>query len=378
MLTTGGRFMSLARDVTTVGSATLASRLLAFVRDMGIAAVLGAGVFADAFFAVLQIANVFRHMLAEGALNAAFVPMWLRIKGAQGEAGADRFVREVFGATILTAGAVAAIGVIFASAVIGVLMPGFDGERHAAAAAYLQIAAPYVALAGLGAVIAALLSAEGRVGAVSFGIVTFNAVLLLGLAWAAVFGAAVPALTGAILAHAIVLAGIAQLVVIGVAFWRLRRGRRGRGRRGRGRRDPVRRRLGFSIETWRFFALAGPGLLAAGMPQLKLMAGAMVASSSEAAVSWLYYANRLYELPLGVVSIVVAAVMAPRIAASLRGGDGVAHSAPPIRPRSRRRWRRSAPGCPAMRSKRCWVRCRSRTRMPEPRCSRRWRGSPPR
>ena len=66
--------MSLARDVTTVGSATLASRLLGFARDMGIAAVLGAGVLSDAFFAVLQIANLFRRLLAEGALNAAFVP----------------------------------------------------------------------------------------------------------------------------------------------------------------------------------------------------------------------------------------------------------------------------------------------------------------
>src|SRR5207245_1374029 len=76
--------MSLARDVTTVGSATLVSRVLGFVRDVGIAAVLGTGVFADAFFAVLQLTNVFRRLLAEGALNAAFVPLWLRIKDAKG------------------------------------------------------------------------------------------------------------------------------------------------------------------------------------------------------------------------------------------------------------------------------------------------------
>jgi putative peptidoglycan lipid II flippase len=78
--------MSLARDVTTVGGATLLSRLIGFFRDVGIAAVLGAGGLADAYFAALQIPNLFRRLLAEGALNAAFVPMWLRIKAESGGA----------------------------------------------------------------------------------------------------------------------------------------------------------------------------------------------------------------------------------------------------------------------------------------------------
>jgi putative peptidoglycan lipid II flippase len=89
-------------------------------------------------------------------------------------------------------------------------------------------------------------------------------------------------------------------------------------------RSPQRpRRIAFapSAETRRFYARALPGVIAGGIPQLKLMAGAMVASASPAAVSWLYYANRLYELPLGVVSIAIAAVLAPRIASSVLAGD---------------------------------------------------------
>src|SRR5262245_65913950 len=82
--------MSLARDVTTVGTATLLSRLLGFFRDVGIAAVLGAGVLSDAYFAALQIPNLFRRLLAEGALNSAFVPMWLRIRDERGAQGARR------------------------------------------------------------------------------------------------------------------------------------------------------------------------------------------------------------------------------------------------------------------------------------------------
>src|SRR5438105_15848765 len=86
-----GQPMALTRDVTTVGGATLASRLLGFARDMAIAAMLGAGALSDAFFAVLQATNFFRRLLAEGAFNAAFVPVWLRIKRAEGEESAYRF-----------------------------------------------------------------------------------------------------------------------------------------------------------------------------------------------------------------------------------------------------------------------------------------------
>ena len=317
--------MSLARDVTTVGGATLASRLLGFARDVGIAATLGAGVPSDAFFAVLQIANFFRRLLAEGALNAAFVPLWLRIKETQGESGAYAFFRQVLGAMLLAVGALAAIGLLFAPTIIDLLAPGFDGERHALAADYVRIAAPYVALAGVVAVVAAVLNAQGRVVAVALGIAAFNAVLLAALAWIAAFGGAPPSVIGETLAHAIVLAGVAQLVVTGVGFLHLRRGRTlsgeadtGSPQKVRQLDEPPRRRFGLSADARKFFALAVPGLVAAGVPQLKLIAGAMVASSSQAAVSWLYYANRLYELPLGVVSITISAVLVPTIAAGVR------------------------------------------------------------
>jgi putative peptidoglycan lipid II flippase len=148
----------------------------------------------------------------------------------------------------------------------------------------------------------------------------------------------VPAAIGATLAHAIVLAGAAQLLVTGVGF--LRRGslKQGLLNEGLSNEDLSKEDLlaptsalqfGFSPEARRFFALAIPGIVAAGIPQLKLIAGAMIASSSQAAVSWLYYANRLYELPLGVVSIAIAAVLVPAIAAGMRGSetDGIGRSA---------------------------------------------------
>jgi putative peptidoglycan lipid II flippase len=304
--------MPFARDVTTIGSATLLSRLLGFVRDIGIAAVLGAGPFSDALLVVLQIVNFFRRLLAEGALNAAFVPMWLRIRAADGESGAGRFLLEVSFAMLLAVGALAAVATLLAPAAIDLLAPGFDGARRAAAANYLRIAAPYIALAGVVAVLAAALHAQGRMVAAALGTVAFNAVLLLALAWISAAGAPAPATIGAMLCHAMVLAGLVQLIVTGIGFLRLRPGWR-------------RPRLAVSPQARRFFALAGPGLIAAGIPQLTLIAGAMIASSAPGAVSWLYYANRLYELPLGMVSIAVAAVLVPAMAASLqRGRDAMA------------------------------------------------------
>jgi len=118
-------------------------------------------------------------------------------------------------------------------------------------------------------------------------------------------------LAGVILSGAIVAAGICQFLLVGGALTSLHE-------------PPVTPRLRRSRDVARFFALMIPGVVAGGVPQLKLMAGAMVASSSQAAVSWLYYANRLYELPLGVVSVAIASVMVTLIATSVRADDRIA------------------------------------------------------
>ncbi|HWM83034.1 MAG TPA: murein biosynthesis integral membrane protein MurJ, partial [Pseudolabrys sp.] len=301
----------LTRAVATVGSATLVSRLLGFLRDVGIAAMLGTGVFADAFFVVLQVVNFFRRLLAEGALNAAFVPMWLRIRATEGDARAGRFFRGVFEAMALIAAAVSLLCVVFASTIVALVAPGFDAARAAVASDYLHIAAPYIALAAVIAVFAAVLNAEHRVRAVAFGIVVFNIVVLAALGWVLLSGAQLTQHAGTVLAQAIVGGGLAQFAVIFAGFLRLRPPVIGGG-------------IAISVETGRFLLLAFPGLVAAGIPQLKLIVGAMIASTTQAGVSWLYYANRLYELPLGVASIVIASVIAPRIAASILSGDAAA------------------------------------------------------
>jgi putative peptidoglycan lipid II flippase len=305
--------MTLARNVTTVGSATLLSRLLGFVRDMLIAAALGAGALSDAYFAAFALPNLFRRLLAEGALNAAFIPVWLRIRHDEGTEGTRRFGENILGLVLVGLIMLALIGVAFAPVVIRLLAPGFTpgSERFVLAVDYARLAIPYLAIAGVVAVAASMLNAEGRTGATSLGIVAFNVVLIAAVVVLLFRGLAATPAAGVVLAIAVVVAGGVQLLFVGGALTRLPLA-------------PRRLRLSMSSDTRLFFALALPGLIAAGIPQLKLMAGSIVASPSEAAVSWLYYAYRLYELPLGVVSVAIAAAIGPAVAASLRATDATA------------------------------------------------------
>ena len=302
--------MSITRDVTTVGAATLTSRLFGFLRDAGIAAVLGAGPLSDAYFAALQIPNLFRRLLAEGALNSAYVPMSMRIRDENGALAARRFAEQVLGSMAASLCALAIVCLLFTPTIVHLLAPGFRGvgERFPLAVTFVRLSVPYVAVSGIVAVAASALNAEGRVAAAAFGLVVFNGVLVCVVAALIVSGAQATAGAASVLSGAMVVAGAAQLVCVGVAWRRLDM-------------RPRRLSLALSPAVRQFFKQAIPGVVAGGIPQLKLMAGTMVASSSQAAVSWLYYANRLYELPLGVVSIAIAAVLVPAIAAGLRSGD---------------------------------------------------------
>ena len=300
--------MSLARDITTVGSGTLMSRLLAYLRDAWIAALLGAGPQSEAFFAVLQVVNFFRRLLSEGALNSAFAPIWLKLRaGDDGAVNANRFTWRVLLAMFCIAGFIALLVIFVAPAVIAIIAPGFDRERRSLAAFLLFMVAPYFVLVGLVAVIAAALNAEGRVAAVALSTILFNLAMIVALAMLP-HGAVEQFYATAWLAFAISVAGFAQLALtMTVWLWSGKRWQRPRAHS--------------ADQTETFFRRALPGLIAAGMPQLKLIAITAIASASPAAVSWLYYANRLYELPLGVVSVAIAAVIVPRIASSAATGD---------------------------------------------------------
>ena len=302
--------MSLARNVATVGSASLISRVLGFARDMGVAALFGAGARADAFFIAFQLANLFRRMLAEGALNAAVVPLYLRARDEGGEAAAAAFAGRLIGTAIVTLSASAIVLALAMPAVVLLLAPGFvfGGERMTAAVEMARLMLPYLAFAGPLAVLMGALNARERFATAAFASAAFNLVMLAALALVLALHGGNGVLSGRIVATAVSVAGVAQVALLAFAAWT-----------GRVRVTPW--SVSFGPEMRGFLALAVPGLIAGVIPQITVIGATMVASGSPSAVSWIYYANRLIELPLGIVGIAIGTVLVPAFTHAVRGGS---------------------------------------------------------
>jgi putative peptidoglycan lipid II flippase len=297
----------MIRAFLTVSTGTMASRLLGFARDAMIAALLGAGPVADAFLVAFQLVNVVRRLLTEGALNTALVPAWLRVREAEGSEAAAAFAGRVLG-TISAA-------LVVAAAVIGLLMPlvitalapGFAGHSTLQLAVDdARLMLPYLAFAGPATVMMALLSAQHRFALTAFSPLLFNiamiAVMVVLLGWrkdASFAAMAIAATVG--------IAGLLQLLIL---VWR---------RGGENTATPL--RISFDAPMRSFLGKAIPGMVASAGPQLLIVAGAIIASSSPSAVSWLYFANRLIELPLGIVGVAMGTVLVPELTRALRGDD---------------------------------------------------------
>jgi putative peptidoglycan lipid II flippase len=300
----------MIRYFFTVSVGTLASRLLGFARDSMIAALLGTGPVADAFLMAFQLVNVVRRLLSEGALNAALIPAWLRVRETEGAVAAAAFAGSVLGtlsAALIVAAALIGLLMPF---VIAALAPGFAGQ------ATLQLAVddarlmlPYLAFAGPATVIMALMSAQHRFAMTAFSPLLFNialiSVMIALLGWRRDADDA-----ALIIAATVGIAGLLQLLIL-----LLRRG-------GRSIATPL--RVSFDADMRGFLGKAIPSMIANAGPQLLVVAGAIIASSSPSAVSWLYFANRLIELPLGIVGVAMGTVLVPELTRALRGNDRIA------------------------------------------------------
>jgi putative peptidoglycan lipid II flippase len=297
----------MIRSLFTVSTGTLASRLLGFARDAMVAALLGAGPVADAFLVAFQLVNVVRRLLTEGALNAALIPAWLRVHDAEGPVAAAAFAGRVLGtisaALLVTAGL---IGLLM-PVVITALAPGFaETEKLQFAVVSGRLMLPYLAFAGPATVMMALLNARGRYVLTAFSPLLFNITLILVMI-VLVFQNKGAADSAVVIAATVGAAGLVQLLILVL--------------RPGGNRMATPLRVAFDPPMRDFFGKAIPGMIAGSGPQLLLVGGAIVASASPSAVSWLYFANRLIELPLGMVGVATGAVLVPELTRSLRAAD---------------------------------------------------------
>ncbi len=298
--------MSVARPVATVGGYTFASRILGLVRDVAFAAILGAGPVAEAFIVAFRLPNLFRRLFAEGAFAVAFVPMFARRLEQEGSDAAQAFAERILAALGATLLVVTLVGQAAMPWLIYLVAWGFSErpETFDLAVVYSRIAFPYLLFISLTAFFSGLLNALRRFAAAAAAPILLN-VLLIGALALAALGVWPP---GHALAWAVPVAGILQMSLVA---WAARRaGMTLRLRRPR--LDP---------DTRRLLVLALPAALAAGVYQINLLVGTLIASFFPGAVAWLQYADRLYQLPLGVVGIALSVVLLPELARRLGASD---------------------------------------------------------
>ena len=297
--------MSLVRNTLTQSSLTMSSRILGFVRDVLIAAKVGAGPIGDAFVTALMFPNLFRRIFAEGAFAQAFVPAYARTLEAEGPEAAADIARQTMRGLFAATAALVIVAQLAMPWIMKVIHGGYEetSESFQLAILLTQITMPYLACMALAALLSGVLNSSGRF-ILSAGAPTL---LNLFLITAALLGGD-NRNTAWLAAIAVSAAGVAQA---GLLWWGVSR-------------QKVSLSLGWPKLTpgvKKVIGLAVPGTIAASGVQINILVSQALASFEEGAKSWLFYADRLYQLPLGIVGVAVGVAILPRLARAARADD---------------------------------------------------------
>jgi putative peptidoglycan lipid II flippase len=309
--------MSLVKNFVTVGGATLSSRLLGFVRDVFMANMLGSGPIADAFFVAFRLPNLFRRLFAEGAFSSAFVPLFGRALHEGGKVSARALAEDILAVFLLTLTVVTALAEVGAPWLVGILAPGFvaDPDKFAAAEFMTRVMFPYLACMSLTAMAAGMLQSFGRFAVAAFAPSLLNFILVGALAliwWQNWAGTPEAAYT---LSWAVCISGFAQLIAVGGSLWWIG--------------FPMSlTRPRYNDNVRRFVTLGIPGVISGGITQINIVVGTIIASMQASAVSWLYFADRIYQLPLGVIGVAIGVVLLPDLTRRVRSDslDSIFHT----------------------------------------------------
>jgi putative peptidoglycan lipid II flippase len=293
---------SLGRLAGLFGIATLASRVLGLVRDQLFAALLGTSVYSDAFVVAFRIPNLLRDLFAEGALSAAFVPVFSDYLARRGRDEAYALAGRVLTTLLVVTSGLVALAMIFPSVVVGGIAPGFDADAKELTARLAQIMLPFLPMVSASAVLMGVLNAQDRFGAPALAPALFNVVSIgVGLV---LFALGLPARTTVIgWSVGTLLGGLAQLAY----------------------QASLLRRVGFRLQPSldlrardegmrRLVKLMGPAVIGLAATQTNIFLNTVFASADERAVSYLNYAFRVIYLPIGVFGVAAGSVAGARVA----------------------------------------------------------------
>ena len=300
--------MSLIRASATIGSLTLVSRVFGFVRDMMIASLLGGlmAIMSDAFFVAFKIPNFLRRLFAEGAFNAAFLPLYAGTLAVDGKEKARTLVEEIHAVLVTVLVVLSILAVIFMPILMYVLAPGFDKdpEKYQLSVTLTRITFPYILFISLVSLQGGILNSIDKFAAVAATPIIMN-VCLIGAMLAVVRFVPTPAHA---LAIGVLISGITQ-------YWWLHYFCRKAGVAPR----MMWPRMTANVK--KLFVLIGPAAIGSSVAQINLMLDVIIASLIPGSVSFLYYADRISELPLGIIGIAVSTALLPMLSRQIRSGN---------------------------------------------------------
>ncbi|HSX70322.1 MAG TPA: murein biosynthesis integral membrane protein MurJ [Pseudomonas sp.] len=299
--------MNLLKSLAAVSSLTMVSRVLGFVRDTLIARIFGAGVASDAFVVAFKLPNLLRRIFAEGAFSQAFVPILAEYKTQQGEEATRTFLAYIAGLLTLVLALVTLLGILAAPWIVWISAPGFADEpaRFALTVDLLRVTFPYILLISLSSLVGAVLNTWNRFSVPAFVPTLLNVSMIIFTVWLApYFDPPIMALGWAVL-----VGGLAQFL------WQL----------------PALKRVGMLVlprlslrdtGVWRVLKQMGPAIFGVSVGQISLIINTIFASFLVAgSVSWMYYADRLMELPSGVLGVALGTILLPALAKTYASAD---------------------------------------------------------
>lgn len=294
------------RKILSVGGFTLLSRLSGFIRDIVLAAVLGAGAMMDAFSVALRLPNHFRTIFGEGAVNQAYIPAYARVRQQAGAAAAALFANRVFTLNLIVQVVLLALALPLMPEIVRLLAPGFvnDPQRFDLAVALTRITFPYLLFITLVTLLSANLNAVDRFAAAAAAPILLNLSLIAALAIAFLFPSAAYAA-----AWGVAAAGVLEWLLVAFAA-----------RQAGVAAALTRPRIDADVKS--FLRAFGPAVIGSAGVQIALFADTIIASLlPRGAYSALYYAERLYQLPIGVIAIGVGTVLLPTMSRLLAAGN---------------------------------------------------------
>ena len=287
--------MNLIKSTGTFSFFTIISRLLGYMRDILIAVFLGAGPLADAFFVAFRIPNTFRRLFSEGTFNAAFVPSYSSINNKK---KSENFANNIFSLLILGLLSLVFLIEIFMPIFVFLIAPGFEGDnsKMELAITLTRITFPFLLFVSLASFLSAILNSHNKFAAASAAPIILNIFLILVL----IFGKMLDDQLVYYLSYAVTISGITQFIFL---YFFVKKNYK------------PQFKFSFKIDgkIKLFFKKLLPSIFSSGVTQINILVGTIIASFQASAVSYLYYADRIYQINLAIAGIAIGTVILPQL-----------------------------------------------------------------